>query len=413
MSGTVKAQKGEMFQRGERVFLPGSSGAPSRLAAEAFAAPGLDLTTSYIPGVNVIPDHGMAGGGHCTGMFMQPGMAQAQRAGSFRHLPLSYAATLKYFEAQAPFDTCLAQMTPPDAAGVCSLGPAAEFTPGIMRRAGRVIAVINPAVPRLAHAPLWRLADCALVLEDDASLVSYDPGAPDADALDIAAHAASMVPDGAVLQLGLGKVPAAIYGRLGSHRGLKFHTGLLTGGIMGLADQGALAKNFAHKTTVILGTEALYAWAAGRTDIHVMGCEYIHAPEVLAAIEGLIAVNSALEVDLFGQCNLEFANGRAISGAGGAPDFAHAARRSKGGISIVAMPARFGAGKGSRIKPVLGQDAIVSLPRTDVDVVITEIGIADLRGKSVHERAEALIEIAAPAFRPALMEAWAVIQRRL
>jgi acyl-CoA hydrolase len=403
----------ELFQRGERVFLPGSSGAPQRLAAEAFAALGLDITTSFIPGVNMIPQHGMAPGVRCTGFFMQPGMAQAQRAGSFRHLPLSYAAILKYFDEQPPFDTCLVQLSTPDAAGVCSLGPAAEFTPAVLRRAGRVIAAINPSVPRLAHAPVWRLADCALVLDGEAGLVTYGPGAPDAAAQLIAAHTASLVPDGAVLQLGLGKVPAAVYGQLGSHRGLKFHTGLLTDGIMTLAQQGALDGNFAHKTTVILGTETLYAWAAGRTDIQVMGCEHIHAPRVLAAIDCLIAINSALEVDLFGQCNLEFTNGKAVSGAGGAPDFAHAARRSKGGISIVALPAAFGEGKGSRIKPVLGQDAIVSLPRTEVDVVLTEVGIADLRRKSVHERAEALIEIAAPAFRPALIEAWAGIQRRL
>jgi len=273
--------------------------------------------------------------------------------------------------------------------------------------------LINPAVPRLTHAPVWRLADCETVIEDAEALITYDAGAPDAAAAAIARHAAALVPDGAVLQLGLGKVQAALYSQLGSHRGLKFHAGLLTDGIMALAEQGALAENHALKTTVILGTAALYDWAAGRTDIHVLGCEHIHAPPALAGVEGLVAVNSALEVDLFGQCNLEFANGRAISGAGGAPDFAHAARRAKGGISIIALPATFGGGKGSRIKPALGPDAIASLSRTEIDVVITECGAADLHGKSVHQRAEALIEIAAPAFRPALGQAWAEIQKRL
>jgi acyl-CoA hydrolase len=344
---------------------------------------------------------------------MDPGTADAQRAGWFRHLPLSYAAALKYFEEQPPFEACLVQISPPDAQGLCTLGPAAEFTPGIMRRARRVVAAINPAVPRLAHAPVWRLADCDTVLEDDAPLTSYDLGAPDAAANIIADHVATLVPDGAVLQLGLGKAPAAIYSRLRGHRGLKFHTGLLTDGMIDLAEAGALDAAFAHKTTVILGTSALYAWAAERPDIHVIGCEHIHAPLALAGIAGFFAVNSALEVDLFGQCNLEFANGRAISGAGGAPDFAHAARRSKGGMSIVALPSTFGEGKGSRLKPVLGPEAIVSLPRTEVDAVVTEMGIADLRGKSVHERAEALIGVAAPAFRPALIEAWAAIKTRL
>jgi acyl-CoA hydrolase len=398
----------DIFQRGERVFLPGSSGAPAVLADAAFATPGLDITSSFIPGVNKIP----ADAESCTGFFMQPGLGEAQRAGRFRHLPLSYAATLKYFAAPA-FDACLVQLSPPDTAGICSLGPAAEFTPAVLRRAKRVVAVINPSVPRLPHAPVWRLADCATVVEVQAPITTYDPGAPDDAAGVIAGHVASLIPDGAVVQLGLGKVPAAIYGRLRDHKGLKFHTGLLTDGFMALAEAGALDANYAHKTTVILGTEALYAWAEGRGDIHVAGCEEIHAPRILAAIDGLVAVNAALEVDLFGQCNLEFANGKAISGAGGAPDFAHAAHRATGGISIVALPATFGDGKGSRIKPVLGQDAIVSLSRTEVDVVITEAGIADLRGKSVHERAEALIQVAAPAFQAALVEAWGQIRKRL
>jgi acyl-CoA hydrolase len=107
------------------------------------------------------------------------------------------------------------------------------------------------------------------------------------------------------------------------------------------------------------------------------------------------------------------ANGRAVSGAGGAPDFARAGRLSKGGLSIIALPATFGGGKGSRIKPVLGADALVSLPRTDVDIVVTEEGVADLRGRSVHERAEVLIGIAAPGLRPDLTSAWREIAARL
>jgi len=402
-----------MFKNGERVFLPGASGEPGGLAGQVLATAGIEVTTSFVPGVNMFPAGWLETGARCTGFFMQPALTQAQRAGRYRHLPLSYAAAVAYFEAQPPFDACLVQLSPPDAAGRCSLGPAAEFTPAILRRARRVIAVINPNVPRLPHAPTWRLTDCAEVMETDTNLTAYDPGAPDAASESIAAHVASLVRDGATLQFGLGRVPTALYAKLGGHRGLKFHSGMLSDGIMALAAQGALAAGHIHKTTVILGTAALYDWAAGRADIAVTGCENIHLPRVLAGIEGLVAINSALEVDLFGQCNLELANGRAVSSAGGAPDFAHAARRSPGGLSIIALPASFGGGKASRIVPSLGPDTLTSLPRTDVDIVVTEDGIADLRHKSVYERAESLIEVAAPGFRADLRAAWAAIEKRL
>jgi hypothetical protein len=144
------ASLGDIFRRGQSVFLPGSSGAPGRLAEAAFAAPGFEITTSFIPGVNAIP--ALAEGARCTGFFMQPGMGPGQRARQFRHLPLSYATTLKYFDEIPPFETCLVQMTPPDRAGLCSLGPAAEFIPAVMRRARRVVTLVPRLFSSLALA---------------------------------------------------------------------------------------------------------------------------------------------------------------------------------------------------------------------------------------------------------------------
>jgi len=144
----------------------------------------------------------------------------------------------------------------------------------------------------------------------------------------------------------------------------------------------------------------------------VTGCDMTHDLRTLAALPRFRAVNSALAVDLWGQANLETADGQAVSGAGGAPDFARGARVSQGGLSIVALPASHGRPAQSRIVPLL-DDGIVSLSRNDVDVVVTEHGTADLRGLCVHGRAEALIAIAAPAFRPALEQAWRDIRARL
>jgi acyl-CoA hydrolase len=161
----------------------------------------------------------------------------------------------------------------------------------------------------------------------------------------------------------------------------------------------------------LVGSAPFYDWAKEQDFIHVRGCDYTHDFKVLSSIDGLVAINSALEVDLFGQCNLEFAKGRAISAPGGAPDFAHAAKRSLGGLSIVALPAL--AGAVSRVRSRLGRDSGTTIARTDVDIIVTDQGAADLRTLSVFERAERLIDLAAPEMRAGLREDWREIAAQL
>ncbi len=161
-----------------------------------------------------------------------------------------------------------------------------------------------------------------------------------------------------------------------------------------------------------MGSAGLYGELATLEGMAVLGCDVTHDIGRLAAVDRFVAVNSALSVDLFGQANLEHAGGRAVSGVGGAPDFAQAAKLSRGGVSVVALPAAFGAPPQSRIVPRIG-DGMASLPRHLVDVVITEHGIADLRGRSVFERGEALIAVAAPEFQPGLEAAWSEMRQTL
>ena len=229
----------------------------------------------------------------------------------------------------------------------------------------------------------------------------------------IARHIAALVEDGSTLQMGLGKVPTALAGALRNHRRLRLFSGMLSDGMRELAEAGALDLDFAHTACVVAGSRDLYAWATGFAPLRVLGCEVTHDARTLLAQHRFVAVNSALEVDLFGQCNLEHAEGQAVSGAGGAPDFARAARLAAKGSSIVALNATYQRGTASRIVPCLGELSISSLSRIDVDLVVTEFGVADLRGASVHQRAQALIGIAAPAFRPALQETWDTFAQRL
>ena len=403
-----------LVKPGEWVFVPGSSGAPITFMAELLRDPAFTrdarLLTSYVPGINELALDGMHPSGQVTGLFMQPGLAGAQREGRFRALPMSYAGFVRHITDHVDIDLAVIQLSPPDAHGMCSLGPAVEFTPAVLRKARRSLGLINRQTPMVRGSFTVPFETLDHVCEVDTPLPVYDaPGDSGTEA--IARHIAPLIDDGAVLQAGLGKVPTALMRMLRDRRGLKLHSGMLSDGLLELADAGALDMNHVHTTCVLVGSRSFYERVGDFGPLQVVGCDITHNPFHLAKLDRFVAVNSALEVDLFGQCNLELARGAAISGAGGAPDFARAARLSRGGRSIVALHAAHKLG--SRIVPTLGHQAIASLSRVDVDFVITEHGVARLNGASVHERAEALIEIAAPEYRAELRDAWRAIAARL
>ncbi len=417
MTRTVSiAALAEAIRPGERVYVPGSAGEPTALvdawADDPDRTRGLSIVSTAVPGINALPLDRLAPDAIVSGLFMQPAYGAAQREGCFRHLPLTFSGFVAHLRDRATFDTCVVQVAPPDADGLCSLGAAVEFTPLAMDRSARVLAILNPAMPVIPGAATVPFERFALAAEGGTALPTYAVGAPSRSAEIIAARVAAFVEDGSALQAGLGKVPEALFGLLRDRRRLRLQSGMLSDGALGLADAGALDPDFAHTSCVWVGSRALYDDLAGRTGFSVASCDVTHDVRRLAACDRLVAVNSALSVDLFGQANLEHAEGRAVSGVGGAADFAAAARLSRHGLSIVALPASFGREPRSRIVPRMA-DGIVSLPRHAIDLVVTEHGVADLRGLSVRERAEALIGVAAPDVRPGLASAWSDIERRL
>lgn len=407
----------DRFGPRERIFISGSSGEPTGLMEAMLAAgeraQGWEILTSFVAGINPLKIDAATPGPRVTGLFMQPGVSAAHASGRFRHLPLAYSGFLRHIRDRVEVDTCIVQVAPPDAAGQCSLGPAVEFVPDIIAKGCRVMGVINPNVPRIPGSLALPYAGFAATVESDTPIRTLASAGDGTEAALIADHVTPFITDGATLQIGIGKVPTAIFERLHDRRGLKLRSGLLSDSVIDLAASGALEPGSTMLGCVLIGSPEFYAWSADEPRLAVCSVSQSHDIAHLLTVPNFVAINSALEVDLFGQCNLEIVGGKARSGIGGAPDFALAGHLSAQGLSVVALPAAIGGDKASRIVPKLSDPSIVSLPRNLADIVVTEHGSADLRGKSVHERAEALIATAAPPFRVALLEDWRRISATL
>ncbi|HSW18869.1 MAG TPA: acetyl-CoA hydrolase/transferase C-terminal domain-containing protein [Ramlibacter sp.] len=347
------------------------------------------------------------------GWFMSPALRRGLREGRAELLPQDYREIARHLEADAPYDVAIAQLTPPDADGWCAPGLAADFVPLVWRQARRRVAHLNPALPRIASSFRVHVSELDYSVEADAPLNDFPDSAPGATELRIGEHVAALVRDGDTLQFGVGGVPLSLARALTSHRRLRFHGGMLSSSVQTLWEAGAMDPDAQLTTGVVLGDARLRAFVAELPRLWLADVRHTHNPTHIATLPGFVAVNGAVEVDLFGQVNSERAGGVIQAGAGGLPAFAQGALESKGGRSLICLPATAKGGTVSRIVPALDKQSLVTLPRYLVDAVVTEHGLAQLRGLSMAARAQALIAIAAPEHRPALSSAWDEIARTL
>lgn len=340
--------------------------------------------------------------------FMTPEL-RTQRA-RVDFLPLCYQDILACLRKRRPA-AALFMCAPPDANGRCSFGTEVAFIADLWREIPVRIAHINPSMPRTTGDPGIPFADLTAYLEADAPLLAAAPRKPDPVSVAIASHVAPFVTDGATLQTGLGKVPDAVMDALHDRRGLRLHTGLLGDGALRLVRSGAMASGPSAVVGVAIGSHELYR-SLDHPAFQFRPVSVTHGADRLAAIGNLVAINSALEVDLFGQAYAELTPAGLMSGPGGASDFARGARPG-GGTRIVALPATAAKGRLSRIVAPGKGSGPVSLSRMDIDVVVTEHGAADLRGRGYEARAIALIGVAAPDHRARLAAEWSRAQRKL
>jgi acyl-CoA hydrolase len=398
---------------GGRVLVQGATGESLLLAGAVMAAGdalgAMTFTGALIPGTN---DQTYLANAACRleTFFITPAI-KAAPAAQVQFLPLCYN-DIRARLSTIRIDACLFMCTPPDESGQCSFGPAVDFLAEIWPRVPVRIAHINPLMPRTPGDPGIPFDQITAFVEGDQPFDTALDTREDPVANAIAAHIAPYVRDGACLQMGVGKVPGAVLKALTGRRNLRVHSGLIVDEVVDLLEAGALAEGASVLAGVAIGSKRLYDAISGPA-FEFRPVSVTHSAAAIAAIPHFISINSALEVDLFGQVHSELGLKGLMSGPGGASDYARAARLSPGGLRMIALASSAAKGAISRIVAA-GQGAgPVSLGRFDVDVVVTEQGAADLRGLDYDARAAALTAIAPPDHRSRLTASWAETSARL
>ena len=309
-----------------------------------------------------------------------------------------------------PCDVAVFQTTPPNEEGYCSLGVSCDYAQAAIRAAKSVIIETNELMPFTYGDSMIHISQVNHIIPCAYHLPELHSTAPNEVELAIGRHCATLITDGSTLQLGIGAIPNAVILSLGEKNDLGIHSEMFSDGVAELMKRGII--NGRRKTlhpgkvvaTFIMGSRELYDFVDGNRDIELYPVDYTNDPFIIAQNYRMVSINSCLEVDLQGQVSAETIGIRQYSGTGGQVDFIRGASIARDGKSIIAMPSTAAGGTISRIKPFLTPGAAVTTSRNDVDYIVTEYGVARLKGRTLKHRAEDLIRIAHPDFRPMLCE---------
>jgi len=308
-----------------------------------------------------------------------------------------------------PLDVALIMVSPPDELGYCSLGVSVDIVMSAARSAKHIIAQINPNMPRTGGHSYLHISEFSACMQREEPIAQIHPHEPNKITERIGQYVSLLVGDGATLQLGIGKIPDAVTRYLFNHKNLGIHSEMISDGVMELMRKGVInnrQKTFHPGKTVTsfcAGTDALYQFVDNNPHVEFYPSSYVNKPRNIAMNDNMVSINSALQVDLTGQVVADSIGHDFYSGIGGQVDFVSGASMSKGGKSIIAMPATAKDKTISRIVADLTPGSGVVTSRGNVDYVVTEFGIARLKGKSIRERALELIRIAHPKFREELL----------
>ena len=339
-------------------------------------------------------------------LFVGASTRAAVKEGRGDYIPVFFHEIPKLFcEGYLPPNVVLVHVSPPDKHGFCSFGISVDYTKPAAQVADTVVAQVNPNMPRTHGDSFIHVSEIDFIVESEQDVIELQPPAIGATEEAIGRHIAGLVEDGSCLQLGIGGIPDAVLLFLHEKNDLGIHSEMFSEGVVDLYNEGVITnrRKSINKdkmaATFLMGTRRLYDFVDDNPAVNMFPVNYVNDPYVIGQNDRVVAINSAIQVDLMGQVVADAMGAAQFTGIGGQVDFVRGAARSKGGKAIIALPSTAKKGTVSRIVAALAPGTAVTTMRADVDYVVTEHGVAHLRGKGLRDRAEALLAVADPAFR--------------
>ena len=340
--------------------------------------------------------------------FASGGARKALAAGIADYIPNYYPACPRHIRANYEYDAFCVSVSPMDKHGYFSLGTVSSYSPAMIDKAKHIFVEVNENTPRAVCGTQLHISQIDGLVENTFDLPTLPAPTLDEVSITIGNLIAEQIPDGACIQLGIGAIPDAVGMALKSKHDLGIHTEMFTSSMVDLIECGAVnnSRKQIHRgksvTTFAFGSKAINDYIDDNPAIEILPVDYVNNPEVICQNDNMISINAALEVDLFGQVCAESIGTKIMSGSGGQVDYVRGACQSKGGKSFIAFSSTAKGGTISKIKPVLTPGAVVTTSKNDVDYIVTEYGIAHLRGQTLSSRVSQLIAIAHPDFRDEL-----------
>jgi acyl-CoA hydrolase len=401
------------IRSGDQVYVHCAAATPSVLLdALVERAPELrDVKVVHLhtegPGPHLAPE--LASSFHHKALFIGPNARRAVNEGRAEYIPAFLSDVPDLFRSGIlPLDAVLINVTPPDGHGYCSLGVSVEGMLAAIPAATTVIAQLNRSIPRTLGESFVHVDDIDYAVEVDIPpFAHHEPEISDVERR-IGEYVAALVPDGGTLQMGIGAIPSAVTQFLHDKKDLGIHTEMMTDCVVDLVERGVVTGLAKERNrgkivcTFMMGTEKLYRFVDDNPMVEMRPSDFTNDTHVIRSFRKMVAINSAISIDLTGQVNADSIGLSMYSGVGGQMDFIRGAALAEEGRAIIALPATAGDGKYSRIVPFLREGAGVVTTRAHVRTVVTEYGVAELYGHGISERARRLIAIAHPDFRDEL-----------
>jgi acyl-CoA hydrolase len=398
------------IKSGQRIFIHGSAATPATLVRALLARKdelqNVELVSISTLGKDLFNPEALGNSFYINSLFVSDNVRKAVNSEKGEYIPIFLSEIHLLFENNIlPLDYAFIHVSLPDKHGFCSLGTSIDVARSAVKNAKNVIAQVNPKMPRTHGDSMVHISEINTFIEvtDDLPEVSYSEKM-DENSLKIGANCAQLIDDRACLQMGIGCIPDAVLRCLNNHKDLGIHTEMFSDGVLPLIENGVITNKFKKKhrfktvTGFVVGSRKLYDFVDDNSSVHFLDISYVNDTKVIQANSNVVAINSAIEIDITGQVCADSIGIYQYSGVGGQMDFMRGAALSENGKPIIAMNSTAKNGE-SKIVPFLKQGAGVVTTRAHVHYVVTEYGIAYLFGKNLLQRAEALVKIANPMHR--------------